>query len=116
MRGLLAILLILLFLLQGKLWFGEGGILALRRLEGEIETRRQANARLEERNAALAAEVEDLRRAHRPQTPAHDPAMDAIEERARRDMGMIREGETFFLVVEPAEAGDEGRAAGDSGG
>jgi cell division protein FtsB len=107
-RWLLGVLLILVVLLQGKLWFGDGGLLALRRLEGEIEARRQANARLEERNAALAAEVEDLRKAHRRDTPADDPAMDAIEERARQEMGMIREGETFFLVVEPQVASGRG--------
>ncbi len=107
MRWVLAVLVVLVILLQGKLWFGDGGILALRRLEGEIEARRQANARLAERNAALAAEVEDLRRAHREDTPAQDPAMDAIEERARQQMGMIREGETFFLVVEPEDQADE---------
>ncbi len=107
MRWLIGILLLLALLLQGKLWFGAGGVLALRRLEGEIESRRQANARLQERNAALAAEVEDLRKAHRAQTPAEDPAMDAIEERARLEMGMIREGETFFLLVPPGKP--EGR-------
>ncbi len=103
MRLLLAFLLLLVLGLQAKLWFGDGGILALHRLEDQIQARKAANARLRERNAALAAEVEDLRRAHRPGTPSDDPAMDAIEERARLEMGMIREGETFFLVVEPGK-------------
>lgn len=89
MRLLAVILAVLLLLLQYKLWFGEGGLFKVRELTRAVETQKGENAVLRERNQALAAEVRDLKKGR-----------DAIEERARTELGMIKEGETFFQVVE----------------
>lgn len=79
----------LLVLLQYPLWFGSGGVLAVWQLNREIAAQRAENARLKERNEALAAEVLDLKE-----------GLAAIEERARTDLGMVKKGETFFQVIE----------------
>lgn len=89
MRILAGALLILLLLLQGQLWFGRGSLLDLWRLQRAIEEQQAENRHLAERNAGLAAEVEDLK-----------SGLEAIEERARAELGMIREGETFYRVIE----------------
>jgi cell division protein FtsB len=89
MKNLIIVLLILLVYLQYRLWAGEGGLLDVWELHREVEDQRQENARLRERNAALNAEVLDLKQ-----------GLEAIEERAREDLGMVKEGETFYQVVE----------------
>jgi cell division protein FtsB len=88
MRILLAVLLIVLLLLQYKLWLGEGGFANVRRLEQRVADQVEENKQLEQRNRELQAEVEDLRQGY-----------DAIEERARSELGMIREDEEFYQVV-----------------
>lgn len=88
MRVLLAILLLLLVALQYKLWLGEGGFADVQRLQQKVSDQAQENARLEQRNRQLEAEVEDLRKGY-----------DAIEERARSELGMIKDGEEFYQVV-----------------
>jgi cell division protein FtsB len=93
MRLLLAVLLLLLLALQYKLWLGEGGFADVRRLQQRVAEQQQENARLEQRNRQLEAEVEDLRQGY-----------DAIEERARSELGMIREGEEFYQVVPGPQA------------
>ncbi|GIX22487.1 MAG: cell division protein FtsB [Gammaproteobacteria bacterium] len=92
MRWLIALLLVLLLALQYTLWFGKGGYADVRRLRAEIELQRAENARLAARNRALQAEIDDLKQ-----------GLDAVEGQAREDLGMLREGETFFRVV-PAPA------------
>ncbi|MDX1454998.1 MAG: cell division protein FtsB [Gammaproteobacteria bacterium] len=88
----LAILLGLIFLiLQGQLWLGQGSLPDLWKLQQRVAEQQQRNQQLRERNAALAAEVEDLK-----------TALQAVEERARSEIGMIREGETFYQVADPA--------------
>lgn len=82
-------LLVMLVLLQYPLWFGSGGVLAVWALHREIDTQRAENARLDERNRVLAAEVVDLKQ-----------GLEAIEERARAELGMIKKGETFYQVIE----------------
>ena len=99
MRALLAILLLTLILLQLKVWFGEGGFSDVRRLEQRVEEQAVENAALEQRNRKLQAEVEDLRQ-----------GLGAVEERARSELGLIKENEEFYQVV-PGEV----RAAEDSG-
>ena len=89
MKKLVILLLILLVYLQYKLWFGEGSLQDVWELHREVEFQRQENIELRERNAALEAEVRDLRQ-----------GLDAIEEHAREDLGMVKEGETFYQVVE----------------
>ncbi len=87
---------LLLLILQYQLWVGDGSVAEVTALKDSIEHQRQENARLRERNTALEAEVKDLK-----------TAMDAIEERARLELGMIREGEVFYRVVEPASVASE---------
>lgn len=86
------VLIGLLVLIQYPLWFGSGGVLALWQLKREIAAQRAENARLKERNEALAAEVNDLKQ-----------GLEGIEERARMDLGMVKQGETFFQVIERHE-------------
>lgn len=97
MKVLMAVLLLLLLLLQYRLWLAEDGVRQMWQLGDTVAEQRAENAELRRRNEALEAEVEDLRR-----------GQDALEERARSDLGMIREGEVFFQVVrEPPESSDE---------
>ena len=83
-------LLALLAALQAKLWFGAGGLPDARKLEQSVKEQRAENARLQQRNDALGAEVEDLKSGEA-----------AVEERARAELGMVKPGETFYRVVEP---------------
>ena len=89
-----ALLLLALAGLQFKLWLGEGALGEARVLEERVADQRRENARLQQRNDALSAEVEDLKSGEA-----------AVEDRARSELGMIKPGETFYRVVEPAKAG-----------
>lgn len=89
MNKLVILLLLLLVYLQYRLWFAEDSLLDVWELQQDVELQEAENARLRERNAALAAEVLDLQQ-----------GLDAIEEHAREDLGMVKEGETFYQVVE----------------
>jgi cell division protein FtsB len=88
MRVLLAILLLVLILLQAKMWFGEGGYRDVRRLAQRVEEQARENESLALRNRELQAEVEDLRQ-----------GLQAVEERARSELGMVKENEEFYQVV-----------------
>jgi cell division protein FtsB len=90
MRIVTLILFVLLILLQFKLWLGEGGFREVARLETRVESQRQQNDDLLQRNAELQAEVEDLRE-----------RLDAVEERARNELGLIKPEEQFYQVVPP---------------
>lgn len=81
-------LLVLVAALQYRLWTGNGGIPDVRRLDAKYSDQLAENDRLRERNQTLAAEVLDLKN-----------GLNALEERARSEMGMIRAGETFFQYV-----------------
>lgn len=94
MRVILIALLVILVLLQVQLWGQYSEVQTLRKL---VEQQQSENEELEKRNEALAAEVEDLR-----------AGLDAIEERARSELGLIREGEDFFLIVDPEDAEPSG--------
>ncbi len=89
MKIILAILFLLLVLLQIKLWSGDGGIVDTVQLQRAVDQQRLENSALTERNRALEAEVEDLKK-----------GIDAIEERARSELGLIKQGETFFQTVD----------------
>lgn len=89
MKGIIAVLAILFVLLQFKLWFGTGSMKDVWRLENAIAKQTAENAHLKERNQALIAEVDDLKQ-----------GLEAIEERARSDLGMIKKNETFYQVVD----------------
>ncbi len=91
MRLSLCALGFLLLALQLQLWIGDGSLAEVFALQREIKAQQHENGELRERNLALAAEVKDLK-----------TALDAVEERARLELGMIREGEVFYRVVEPA--------------
>jgi len=82
------VLVVLTIVLQYRLWVGEGSYNEAWVLQTRIEVQQQANSRLSGRNSRLDAEVIDLQDGH-----------DAIEERARTDLGMIGKNETFYLVV-----------------
>jgi cell division protein FtsB len=88
MRWLIGILLVVLVLLQVKLWFGEGGVTNVGLLEERVAEQAERNAALEKRNAELQAEVDDLRE-----------RLEAVEERARSELGLIKQGEEFYQVV-----------------
>jgi cell division protein FtsB len=75
--------------LQWELWTGRGGIPDVDRLEQRVAAQRAENAALRARNRALAADVEDLK-----------TGREAIEERAREELGMVRDDEVFYQVVE----------------
>jgi cell division protein FtsB len=89
MRILVAILLVLLLVLQYDLWVGDGSLATVWHLQKAVDAQQLENTHLQERNETLAAEVKDLK-----------TGLDAIEERARNDLGMIKEGETYIQVVE----------------
>ncbi|MEN8106474.1 MAG: cell division protein FtsB [Pseudomonadota bacterium] len=89
MKNLFLGLLLLLLVLQLTLWLGDGGLLDLWDQYQNVEVQREENERLRERNAALNAEVLDLKQ-----------GLDAVEEHAREDLGMVKEGEVFYQVVE----------------
>jgi cell division protein FtsB len=94
MRILGIVLAVLLVAIQYPLWFGKGGWLRAWELERQLAAQRESNAALAARNAAAAAEVASLREGN-----------EAIEERARRQLNMVRDGETYFQFVgRPAES------------
>lgn len=89
LRPLLAGLLILLLVLQYKLWFSEKGVPRLWEMEASIIEQIELNQQLEACNRALQAEVIDLK-----------SGRDALEERARSDLGMVKPGEIFVSLVD----------------
>lgn len=99
MRWLLVILLVFLAGLQFRLWVGEGSLAHRAELNRQLEEQESENQALRERNALIATDVESLK-----------TNLNAIEEKARADLGMIKKGETFYLVIDknnqprPAEA------------
>ena len=90
MRVILIVLAIMLVLVQFRFWQEMREVRSLRAM---VEEQFEENRRLEARNEALAAEVEDLR-----------AGLEAIEERARAELGLIHEDEEFFLIVDPEHA------------
>lgn len=88
-RWPLLIILFFVVLLQYPLWLGKGGWFRVWEAEADLEARQQENARLEARNAALAAEVRDLK-----------SGLDAVEERARYNLGLIGKDEIFIHIPE----------------
>ncbi|MBU1192020.1 MAG: cell division protein FtsB [Gammaproteobacteria bacterium] len=89
-RWLIVILIALLLGLQYKLWVGDGSLAEVWHLHTAVGEQRLDNEQLAERNAALEAEVNDLKQ-----------GLDAVEERARSELGMIKDDEVFYQLVEP---------------
>ncbi|KJZ18088.1 MULTISPECIES: cell division protein FtsB [Halomonas] len=87
LKTLAIVLLALLALLQYRLWLGQGGVMEMNEVSGRVAALEAENQPLRDRNARLSAEVVDLK-----------TGLDAIEERARSDVGMVRTDEQFFWV------------------
>jgi len=90
MRVLALVLILLIAALQWPLWAGKGGWIRVWELDQQLKAQRQSNDARRARNSALEAEVRDLKNGY-----------DAIEERARSELGMIAQDEVFFQLVEP---------------
>ncbi|MBE9539517.1 MAG: septum formation initiator family protein [Proteobacteria bacterium] len=89
MLWLLGLLLILLAGLQYRLWFAQGSLAEQHRLELQLREQTEINRKLRERNAIVEREVLELQ-----------GGTEGIEQRAREQLGLIREGETFYMVVD----------------
>ena len=89
MKVIIIIMSVLFLLLQYKLWFGDANVRDVINLKQTIEEQQAKNEQVKQRNAVLAAEVEDLK-----------IGLEAIEERARSELGMIKKDETFIIIVE----------------
>ena len=90
MRILTLLLFGLLALLQYRLWWGKHGIIEYRQREKQVNAQVAENERLSQRNKRLYADIDDLR-----------IGLEAVEERARNELGMIRPGETFYRILQP---------------
>jgi cell division protein FtsB len=94
MRALALVLGVLVVLVQYPLWLGKGGWVRVWDGERELAAQRAKNDALQARNDALAAEIRDLKQGY-----------EAIEERARFELGLVRKDEVFVQIVEPAPRG-----------
>ena len=92
MKLITILMVLLLLLLQYRLWTGNGSLVEVSLLKDEIEKIKSENQRLKERNLSLTAEVFNLKQGN-----------EAIEEIARSEMGMIKDGETFYQIIESAD-------------
>ena len=100
MKVLAGIFAALILLIQYPLWLGKGGWLRAWEVDRRLQSQKDANAALERRNLALGAEVRDLKQ-----------GFDAIEERARYELGFVKADEVFFQVIEPAKAAGPSKPA-----
>jgi len=96
MRVLTVVLGVLIVLIQYPLWLGKGGWMRVWEIDRQVTAQKQANAKLDVRNKALDAEVRDLKQ-----------GSDAIEERARYELGMVKQDEVFFQVLQPQAVAPE---------
>ncbi|MFN0318079.1 MAG: cell division protein FtsB [Burkholderiales bacterium] len=94
MKLLALLLLVLIAAIQSPLWFGKGGWLRVWEINQGVEAQKKTNEQLRVRNAMLSAEVRDLKQGY-----------EAIEERARSTLGMIKPGELFIQVIDPPALG-----------
>jgi cell division protein FtsB len=91
MKILAAVLGALIVLIQYPLWLGKGGWMRVWDMDRQVSAQKNVNAGLQARNQALDAEVRDLKQ-----------GFDAVEEHARYELGMIRQDEIFFRILEPS--------------
>ena len=91
MKFITILMLLLLLLLQYRLWTGNGSLVEVSLLREKIEKIKLENEHLKERNLSLTAEVFNLKQGH-----------EAIEEIARSEMGMVKDGETFYQIIDAA--------------
>jgi len=92
MRWLLILLIILFAGLQARLWVGEGSLAHMAELNRQLDLQKEKNQQLEKRNQLIAEEVASLK-----------SNLDSIEEKARKDLGMIKQGEIFYLVIDESD-------------
>ena len=93
MRYLAAALAFIIVILQYPLWLGKGGWLRVWDLDRQLAIQRAGNSKLQARNDALDAEVRDLKAGY-----------EALEERARYELGMIKQDEIFFQMLQPGQS------------
>jgi cell division protein FtsB len=91
----------LIVVLQYPMWLGKGGWLQVRELDRQLAAQKEANAKLKVRNDALDADVRDLK-----------AGFEAIEERARSELGMVKQDEVFFQLRQRPESGPGARPEG----
>lgn len=96
MKILIGVLILFLIGLQYKLWFGDGSLSEVVQLSKELEIQKEKLRLLEDKNRILEAQVLDLQ-----------SGLDAFEEKARNDLGMIKQGETFIQLIPSAEGGTD---------
>ncbi len=89
MKIIYGFLIVVFLIFQFQLWLGDDSVRALNLLQTELDVQQKVNSDLEERNRLLEIEVVDLK-----------TGLEAVEERARSELGMIEEGETFYLIVD----------------
>jgi cell division protein FtsB len=92
-RGLIAGLVLIVLFLQGRLWVGEGSLAQVSGLQVRVERENAENSVKEQRNRVLRAEIVELK-----------SGLESIEEKARSEFGLIKEGETFFLLVDESKS------------
>lgn len=98
MRWLLATLVLLLLMLQYRLWFADGSLAEQQRLEAQVQDFTDVNEQLRQRNAVLEREVLELKSGTK-----------GLEQRAREQLGLVREGETYYQLLSEGEV--QARAA-----
>ncbi len=96
MKILITVLVVLLIGLQYRLWFGDGSLSEVVQLSRELELQKVKLRELEGRNKILEAQVLDLQN-----------GLDAFEEKARNDLGMVKQGETFIQLIPNGHDTDE---------
>ena len=89
MKALYGFLIIVFLIFQFQLWLGEDSVRGLNMLQTELDAQRQFNIELKERNRLLEIEVVELK-----------TGLEAVEERARSELGMIEKGEAFYLLLD----------------
>ena len=87
-KFIITVLLVLFALLQYRLWFGKNSIADYRAMQTQVDTLAKQNANLKQRNGLLKADIKDLQL-----------GLESMEERARNELGMIKEGETFYRIL-----------------
>lgn len=93
MKVLSLVLVVLIGLIQYPLWLGKGSWFRVWEVDSQIKSQRDKNAALQTRNNVLDADVRDLKQ-----------GLDAIEERARSEMGLIKQDEIFFQLLTPGQS------------
>jgi len=89
MKWIVAVLILIILGLQYRFWFGEGSLEQIAELEREIEKQKIENTSLQDRNNLLLSQIKELKE-----------GSEGLEEKARQDMGMVKEGETFYYITE----------------